>query len=126
MAYWQLLLASAVVTGYCAPLAGQTQDRQPLGLHAPDRCNAALPGFSAQIGTPAAAPKPAGKGLGRPAGFIPQPRPRYPIIVKGRKARKWLLRPSPRRHRSFDDSLAEVLPAISALRHAGPCYKLKV
>ena len=87
VAYWQLLLASAVVTGSVPPWQAKPKTASPWA-YTPRQVQRALPGFSAQIGTPAAPPRPAGKGPGRPAGFIPQPRPRYPVIVKGRKATK--------------------------------------
>ena len=87
LAYWQLLLASAVVTGYVPPWQARPKDANPWA-YTPRQIQRALLSFSAQIGTPAAPPKPAGKGGGRAVGFIPKPRQRYPIIVKGKKAPK--------------------------------------
>jgi hypothetical protein len=50
---------------------------------------AALPGTVIQVRMLGPDGKPRHlKGPGRPAGFIPKPRPRYPVIVKGRKATK--------------------------------------
>lgn len=85
LAYWQLLLARPVVGGCVPPWQAQPKIVDPWA-YTPRQVQRALPGFSARIGTPAAAPKPAGKGLGRALGFIPQPRKRYPIIDKGKKA----------------------------------------
>ncbi len=87
LAYWQLLLAREVVTGYVPPW--QTRPKAPdAWAYTPRQIQRALPAFFGQIGTPAAAPKPAGKGAGRPQGFVPRPRTRYPIIVKAKKAPK--------------------------------------
>jgi hypothetical protein len=87
LAYWQLLLAREVVTGYVPPWQAKPKETSPWA-YTPRQIQRALPGFLAEIGTPAVAPKPAGKGSGRPLGFIPKPRTRYPIIVKGQKAPK--------------------------------------
>ncbi len=87
LAYWQLLLARELVTGSVPPWQAKPKDTSPWA-YTPRQIQRALPGFFARIGTPAAAPKPAGKGLGRLRGFTPKPRRRYPIIVKGQKAPK--------------------------------------
>jgi hypothetical protein len=42
--------------------------------------------FLLALGTPAATPKPARKGLGRSLGYSPKPRPRHPVIKKGQSA----------------------------------------
>ena len=87
LAYWQLLMARPVVGGFVPPWQSKPQAADAWA-YTPRQVQRALPGFSARMGTPAAAPKPAGKGVGRALGFIPQPRPRYAIIVKGKKAPK--------------------------------------
>lgn len=87
LAYWQLLLARTVVTGSVPPWQAKPKDPSPWA-YTPRQIQRALPAFFGQIGTPAAAPKPAGKGAGRPKGFLPKPRTRYPIVIKGRKTPK--------------------------------------
>jgi hypothetical protein len=87
LAYWQLLLASAVVTGYLPPWQSQPKALSPW-CYTPRQVQRALPLFSARIGTPAAPPKPAGKGRGRAVGFKPKPRKRFAIVVKGQKTHK--------------------------------------
>lgn len=87
LAYWQLLLAREVVGGWVPPWQAQPK-AVDAWAYTPRQVQKALPGFSAQIGTPAVAPKPAGKGSGRPMGFVPRPRTRYPIVVKAKKAPK--------------------------------------
>lgn len=47
----------------------------------------ALP-FLLALGTPASSPQPAGKGPGRPLGYSSKPRPRHPVIKKGKSAAK--------------------------------------
>lgn len=44
--------------------------------------------FLLTLGSPARPTQPAGKGTGRPLGFSPKPRKRFPIISKGKKRRK--------------------------------------
>ena len=44
--------------------------------------------FLMALGTPASDTQPAGKGSGRPVGYRPQPRKRFPIVQKSKKQRK--------------------------------------
>jgi hypothetical protein len=44
--------------------------------------------FLLTLGSPAQPAKPAGKGLGRPFAYSPQPRQRFPVITKNRNRRK--------------------------------------
>jgi hypothetical protein len=44
--------------------------------------------FLLTLGSPARPAQPAGKGLGRPLGYRPQPRQRFPVVKKSRKRRK--------------------------------------
>jgi hypothetical protein len=84
LAYWQLLLAREVVGGSVPPWQAKPK-AVDAWAYTPRQVQKALPGFSVAIGTPAAAPKPAGKGVGRTSGCRPKPRPRYPVILKGKK-----------------------------------------
>jgi len=81
LAYTQLLLARALVSPAWRPW-----ETKPLG-----RANPALTSgqvlngwaaFSRTLGTPAAAPRPSGKGTGRQVGDRPTPRPKWPVISK--------------------------------------------
>jgi len=44
--------------------------------------------FLLELGTPAAAPKPTGKGTGRPKGYCPAPRQRYAVVKKAARQSK--------------------------------------
>ncbi|HEX9595981.1 MAG TPA: transposase [Anaerolineales bacterium] len=44
--------------------------------------------FLLTLGSPARPAQPAGKGKGRPVGYRPQPRKRFPVVTKSRKRRK--------------------------------------
>lgn len=44
--------------------------------------------FLLTLGSPARPAQPAGKGTGRPFGYSPQPRKRFPVVSKSRKQRK--------------------------------------
>ena len=84
LAYWQLLL-----------MRHQVEDLRP-AWHPHARAGRALPltpgqvqrtaqRFLLKMGSPAPATRPAGKGLGRPWGYHPKRRQRYPVVKKGKK-----------------------------------------
>jgi len=87
LAYWQLLLMREMV-----------EDARPAWhpRFVNGKAKALTPGqvqrgslrFLLELGTPAAAPRRAGKGVGRPKGYRPEPRKRYPVVRKGKKRRK--------------------------------------
>jgi DDE superfamily endonuclease len=84
LAYWQLLLAREVVTPVYRPWdpAGQ---RTAAHL-TPGQVKQAWAVFSHELGTPAAAPRPSGKGTGRATGYQPEPRERHPVVKKAEKS----------------------------------------
>lgn len=80
LAYTQLLLARTLVQP-----APRPWDKSARDAHAALTAGAvqrAWPIFSLNLGTPAAAPRPSGKGVGRAEGFHPQPRRKQPIVSK--------------------------------------------
>jgi hypothetical protein len=80
LAYTQLLLARTLVKA-----APRPWDKSPRDLQAPltaGQVQRAWPIFSLNLGTPAAAPRPSGKGAGRAEGFHPQPRRKQPVVSK--------------------------------------------
>lgn len=56
--------------------------QSPQDKLAPGRVAQAFASILAAIGSPAKPPKPRGKSPGRPLGFAPDPRPRYPTVKK--------------------------------------------
>ncbi len=83
LAYWQLLLARACVTPQYRPWDPAT--RRTASHLTPGQVQQAWGVFSRGLGTPAAAPRPSGKGSGRAAGFRPAPRPPQPVVKKSQK-----------------------------------------
>lgn len=79
IAYWFLFLARDRVLDRARKWEKASATPVPLS---PGRVKRALPGLWAQIGTPAAPSKTRGKSTGRPLGFQPPPRPRYPVLKK--------------------------------------------
>lgn len=79
LAYWLLFLARTLVLDTARPWEKAPSSPLPLS---PGRVKRALPGLWSQLGTPAAPPKTRGKSPGRPTGFQPPRRPRYPILKK--------------------------------------------
>jgi hypothetical protein len=92
LAYWQLLLAAPIITGYVAPWRATPKPNTPFAF-TPRQIQLALPAFLVLIGTPAHPTGPAGKAPGRALGFKPEPRPhlkpirKSPIPKKSRPAR---------------------------------------
>lgn len=87
LAYWQLLLMRYEVEDlrpawYPQRTSGATHSLTPGQVQ-----RAALR-FLLKLGTPAAAPRPAGKGIGRAQGYRPAPRPRYAVVRKSQKRPK--------------------------------------
>jgi hypothetical protein len=83
LAYWQLLLARALVQPPYRPW-DPTARQDPNRPLTPGQVLTAWPIFSRVLGTPAAAPRRAGKAPGRAPGERPKPRERHPVA----KARK--------------------------------------
>ena len=80
LAYWQLLLIRhQVKVDRPAWYPHKTPQRIPL---TPSQVQRSALLFLLELGTPAATPRPAGKGLGRTKNYHPAPRPRYPVIFK--------------------------------------------
>lgn len=80
-AYTHLLLARALVTPAWRPWDAQARPASKLELTAGQVLNAWAT-FSRKLGSPAAAPRPSGKGKGRQRGDHPTPRPQCPAILK--------------------------------------------
>jgi hypothetical protein len=88
LAYWQLLLMGQVVEDLTAPwYPRRTRNGEPVWL-TPGQVQRGAARFLAKLGTPANAPRPAGKGLGRPKGFRPAPRKRHKVVRKSKKTPK--------------------------------------
>ena len=81
LAYTQLLLARAVVIPTWRPWDAKPRPQTQPALTAGQVLNA-WAAFFASLGTPAAGPRPSGKGTGRQVGDRPTPRPRFPVISK--------------------------------------------
>jgi hypothetical protein len=83
--YTQLRLARAVVADARLPW----ERPRPPGRLSPVRVCRGFPRLLVRLGSPAAAPKPAGRSLGRPKGSSCGPAIRYPAIKKpAKRARK--------------------------------------
>jgi hypothetical protein len=84
LAYWQLLLMRHDVADLRPAWHPRTvrSATQPL---TPGQVQRGALRFLCRLGTPAAAPRSAGKGRGRPKGYRPARRPRYPVVRKTTK-----------------------------------------
>jgi len=80
-AYLHLLLARELVTPVWRPWDSQPRSAAKSELTAGQVLNAWAT-FSRKLGSPAAAPRPSGKGKGRQVGEHPSPRPQCPAILK--------------------------------------------
>ena len=85
LAYWQLLLMRDTVRPNRPAWHPHKKDGQVKPL-TPAQVQRSAQVFLLQSGTPAANPRPAGKGCGRQTGYHPAPRKRYEIVFKTKKA----------------------------------------
>ena len=86
LAYWQLLLLRDVVKEDYP--AWYPQNRRQRAKLTPYQVQRSALAFLLELGTPAATPRPAGKGTGRQKNYHPTPRTRYPVVFKSKKAPK--------------------------------------
>ena len=85
LAYWQLLLMRDTVKPDRPAWHPHKKDGQDRPL-TPAQVQRSAQTFLLQSGTPAASPRPAGKGHGRQKGYRPAPRKRFKIVFKTKKA----------------------------------------
>ncbi len=83
LAYWQLLLMRHLVEEARPAWHPRFRDGPSKPL-TPGQVQRAAFGYLLQLGTPAKAPKVAGKGKGRSRGYRPAPRKRYPVVRKAK------------------------------------------
>jgi hypothetical protein len=83
LAYWQLLLLRQEEVP--RPAWYPRRPNQPLPGNTPRLVQRVASQFLAPLGIPAKPPKPAGKGSGRPKGYHPAPRTRYPTVPTRRQ-----------------------------------------
>ena len=84
LAYWQLLLMRDTVQPNRPAWHPRKKDGQDQPL-TPSQVQRSAQIFLAQSGTPAANPRPAGKGRGRLIHYHPVPRKRYEVVFKTKK-----------------------------------------
>ena len=84
LAYWQLLLMRQSVADLRPAWHPHSRGGRTRPL-TPGQVQRSAQRFLLEMGSPAPATRPAGKGLGRPQGYHPKPRPRYPVVKKGKK-----------------------------------------
>lgn len=87
LAYWQLLLMRDRVEDTRPAWHPRFRDGKLKEL-TPGQVQRAALGYLLQLGTPAKAPQLAGKGKGRPKGYRPAPRVRYPVVKKAKTGQK--------------------------------------
>lgn len=87
LAYWQLLLMRDRVEDACPAWYPRFRNGKQQEL-TPGQVQRAALRFLLPLGTPAKAPKVAGKGKGRPKGYHPAPRMRYPVVKKAKSGQK--------------------------------------
>jgi hypothetical protein len=85
LAYWQLLLMRDTVQPNRPAWHPHKKDGQDKPL-TPAQVQRSAQTFLLYSGTPAANPRPAGKGLGRQKGYHPPPRKRFDVVFKTKKA----------------------------------------
>jgi hypothetical protein len=84
LAYWQLLLMSREVEDLSPAWYPFKHDSDTARL-TPGQVQRAALRFIVKLGTPASAPRPAGKGTGRAKDYRPAPRKRHKVVFKGLK-----------------------------------------
>jgi hypothetical protein len=84
LAYWQLLLMRDTVKPNRPAWHPHKKDGRDKPL-TPSQVQRSAQAFLLQSGTPAANPRPAGKGTGRQKGYHPAPRQRFEVIFKTKK-----------------------------------------
>lgn len=87
LAYWQLLLMRDLVEAACPAWYPRFRNGKQKEL-TPGQVQRAALRYLLQLGTPAKAPKVAGKGKGRSKGYRPAPRARYPVVKKAKVGQK--------------------------------------
>jgi hypothetical protein len=84
LAYCQLLLMEPLVADHRPAWYPQATANEAWSL-SPGLVQRGALAFLVGFGTPAAPPRPAGKGKGRAKGYRPQPKKRYPVVRKSPK-----------------------------------------
>jgi len=84
LAYWQLLLMRETVKPNRPAWHPHQKNGQVKPL-TPSQVQRSAQAFLLQSGTPAASTRPAGKGRGRPMGFLPTARMRFDVVFKTKK-----------------------------------------
>jgi hypothetical protein len=87
LAYWQLLLMRDLVEDARPAWHPHFRDGKRKEL-TPRQVQRAALRYLLHLGTPAKAPKVAGKGKGRAKGYHPAPRMRYPVVKKAKSGQK--------------------------------------
>lgn len=90
LAYWQLLLMRNLVEAACPAWYPHFRHGKQQEL-TPGQVQRAALGYLLQLGTPAKAPRAAGKGKGRAKDYHPAPRMRYPVVKKAKTGQKQAL-----------------------------------
>lgn len=83
LAYWQLLLMGKQVEDLSPAWYPAKRDSENKALLTPGQVQRGAGRFIAKLGTPASAPRAAGKGRGRAKGYKPAPRKRHGVVRKG-------------------------------------------
>jgi DDE superfamily endonuclease len=84
LAYVQLWAAHLLVVALPRPWETNLKQSDPSARISPSKVQQAWNSIISQLGTPAVAPKPRGISQGRPLGQSQTPRPRLPVIKKGK------------------------------------------
>lgn len=83
LAYWMLLLAAPAAKEICRPWEKPSPNGQ---LPTPGRVQRDYLRIFGEVGSPTRSPKVRGIAPGRAKGYCPQPRPRFRVVYKGKKA----------------------------------------